>query len=121
MDQSDPAYQLAQAASKLGSDHDALDRAIARLRPSATDIARAYARSFYDPFATSDAHRNALAARLQVKIGATLDRLNRMLVGLTILLVLFGALDLGPKVYSFVLSRLDSVAWANWADHWRKH
>ena len=68
MNQNDPAYLLAQAASKLGADHDALDKTIAQLRPSATDIARAYARSFYDPFQSADAHRQALAARLQVQI-----------------------------------------------------
>jgi hypothetical protein len=120
MDQSDPAYQLAQAASQLGTDDDALDKAIARLRPSATDIARAYARSFYNPFGNSDSQRQALAARLQVEIGATLDRLNRVLIFLTVLLVLFGIIDLVPKAYAFFASHRDSIAWAQWADHWNK-
>jgi hypothetical protein len=121
MDQSDKAYQLAQAASQLGTDEDALDKAMARLRPNATDIARAYVRAFYHPFAGSDAFRHALAAHLQVKIGQTLDRLNRVLVFLTILLVLFAAIDIVPKMYSFVVSRLEAGAWAKWADDWNKH
>ena len=44
-----------------------------------------------------------------------------MLVYLTALLVLFGLIDLGPRVYSFVQGRLDSAAWAKWADHWKNH
>jgi hypothetical protein len=35
--------------------------------------------------------------------------------------VLIGAIDLGSKTYSFLVTRFEGAAWAKWADDWKNH
>ena len=129
MNENDPAYKLAAAAAKLGSDHDALDREIAWLKPTARDIARAYERAFYAPFDGQEAFRFALRARLdaalvdehvaaQRKMGRTISRLTWALVGLTAALVYFATFDYLNHRSTGRSS--DSAAWARWAESWER-
>jgi hypothetical protein len=60
------------------------------LKPTPEDIARAYALAFiHSEFAGTARTREILFARLQISLGDSLTFLNRVLVGLTAVLVLF--------------------------------
>ncbi len=112
MDANDPAVKLARAAdaSRIGDDPDQLDKTIQELKPSSATIARAYALCLNQnqPF-TSEANRLMLNTRLQValmeehvaaqrRMGFTINALTWVLVVLTLVLVIFGVIDLGQKL-----------------------
>ena len=110
MDANHPAWKLAAAAHAtwLG-DADALENAIAELKPSSKTIAQAYALCLTNglPF-SPEAARLMLKARLQVavmeehvaaqeRMGQTINVLTGVLVVLTLLLVVFGFADIADK------------------------
>ena len=107
MDQQDPAWRIAEAAhASTNSGPDTLDTALRDLKPSAKDIARAYALCLSaGPFASAEAPRLILAARLQValveehvkaqqRMGRMITGLTWVLVALTVALVIFGGMDI---------------------------
>jgi hypothetical protein len=111
LDENDPAWKIAVAArASANSGPDALDAALTELKPSARDIARAYALclsqqpQLQEQF-SSEAIRLILAARLQValveehveaqrRMGRTITGLTWMLVVLTVVLVILGGVDI---------------------------
>jgi hypothetical protein len=103
MDKNDPAWKIAEAAhASTNSGPDTLDAALTLLKPSAMDIARAYALCLSaGPFASSEAPRLILSTRLQValvqehveaqrRMGRTINVLTVVLVVLTVALVALG-------------------------------
>jgi hypothetical protein len=110
MDESDPAWKLAQAALASLSNADRLEEAFKELKPTAITIARAYSLSLTTPpFSTREANRLILDARLQValmeehvaaqkRMGFTINALTWVLVALTLVLVIFGVVDLCQKI-----------------------
>jgi hypothetical protein len=89
MDKNDAAWKLAEAAhASTNSGPDTLETALTDLKPSARDIARAYALCLSaGPFASSEAPRLILAQRLQVA-------LVEEHVVLTVVLVILGGIDI---------------------------
>jgi hypothetical protein len=111
LDRNDAAWQIAEAAhASMNSGPDTLDAALARLKPSARDIARAYGLCLSaGPFASSEAPRLVLAARLQValveehveaqrRMGRTINWLTVVLVVLTVVLVILGGIDIWMRM-----------------------
>jgi hypothetical protein len=107
MDKNDVAWKLAEAAhASTNSGPDTLETALTDLKPSARDIARAYALCLSaGPFASSEAPRLILAQRLQValveehveaqrRMGRTINALTWVLVVLTVVLVILGGIDI---------------------------
>lgn len=111
MNENDPAWKIAEAArASLASGPDTLDKALADLKASSNDIARAYALCLTQtPFSTSEANRLIIDSRLKValvqehvaaqkRMGRTLNILTWVLVVLTVVLVVFGGIDILGKV-----------------------
>ena len=107
MDRNDPAWRLAEATlASTALDADALDAAFRELRPTARDVARAYALCITTrPYSQTEATRLILSARLQVtlmeehvsaqhRMGLTINILTGVLVVLTLVLVIFGEFDM---------------------------
>jgi hypothetical protein len=113
MDENDPAWKLAAAAdASLQGGSDILEEAFKALKPAPTTIARAYALCLTKtPFTADSRSRMILEARLQValmeehvaaqrRMGFTINALTWVLVVLTLVLVVFGVIDLCQKFHA---------------------
>lgn len=116
MDHNDPAWKIAEATlTSINTGPNTLDAAL--VGQSATDIARAYALCLTSQttFASNEATRLILSARLQValvqehvaaqrRMGRTVNRLTVAIAALTLLLVIFGIIELWPKLTAYLAS-----------------
>jgi hypothetical protein len=112
VDQNDPAWKIAEAAlASVNSGPSILDAALNDSEASAKDIARAYALCLTSqtPFVSTEATRLILSARLQValvrehvaaqrRMGRTINILTGVLVVLTVVLVILGAIAIWPQL-----------------------
>jgi hypothetical protein len=104
-----PAQKLAAAAEAARqADPDALERAIAELKPTNRSKIIAQALAIFLKDNASSGNREILAARLQIQLmeehvaaqermGQTISVLTGVLVVLTLLLVVFGFADIADK------------------------
>jgi hypothetical protein len=99
MDKNDPAWKLAEAAqAMLKGDLDAMDRALAEVKPTTQDVAKAHALCLTTaPYSGSEATRlivNSLQYAVAEKTAHKLNVLTGWLVALTVLLAIFGGFDI---------------------------
>ena len=107
MDENDPAWKLAAAAHEsLNGGPDDLEAVFKDLKPTTITIAQAYALCLTkNPFSGDSRSRLILNARLEValmeehvaaqrRMGRTINVLTWVLVVLTLVLVIFGLIDL---------------------------
>jgi hypothetical protein len=111
-DENDPAWKLATAVrASLNNDPEHLERVFKELAPTATTVARAYTLCLTTPLFSAEANRLILNTRLQVvlmeehvaaqrRMGFTINALTWVLVVLTLVLVVFGVIDLCQKLHS---------------------
>jgi hypothetical protein len=113
MNENDPAWKLAAAAdASRNGGSDILEEAFKDLKPTTITIAQAYALCLTTPlFSGSEANRLILSTRLQValmeehvaaqrRMGFTINALTWVLVVLTVVLVVFGVIDLCQKLHA---------------------
>lgn len=112
MDENHPAWKLAEATLAVrNGDQEAIDKVIEKYKPSTREFAQAYALCLNTtPFSNSEANRLILNTRLQVplveehvmaqrRMGRTINALTVVLVILTTALVIFGGIDIAPKIH----------------------
>jgi hypothetical protein len=113
MNENDPAWKLAAAAdASLKGGSDILEEAFKNLKPTTITIAQAYALCLTkQAFAVDSRSRMILETRLQValmeehvaaqrRMGFTINALTWVLVVLTVVLVVFGVIDLCQKLHA---------------------
>jgi hypothetical protein len=99
IDPNDPAYKLAKAAFDASrGDLEAIDRAFDELKPTTKTLTRAYTLCLHTaPFSGTEATRlilSTLQYQLAEKSAHRLNVLNAWIVALTVLLLVFGIVDI---------------------------